>query len=184
MDRFARPWPLPMLLVAMLLAAMSAIAAPARAQSSNACSAKAGARHPGGACSTAQPHGGTLRKCVSSGGGISIQDTPCPTGSRTAWARPTAPEQLSQARHRSLAQQARKRDADSRYLSRLAGTDRRSMRYANSRRSNARSSRTSSKHAACEAARQHRKTVLERVGLARTFELLRTLNDRVYEACQ
>lgn len=175
MHRFAR------LCLLAVLPVVSSMAPPTvHAQSPHKCSAQGRTWYQDGACSTTQPHDRTLRKCVSPKGATSIQNDPCPAGSRTAWVRPTAPEQLSDARRRSLQQQARKRDADSRYLSRLAGTDgldRRQTIYRGP-------SRTSTRHAACDAAKRHRDIVLKRVGLARTVDLLRALNDRVYEACQ
>jgi hypothetical protein len=36
----------------------------------------------------------------------------------------------------------------------------------------------------CAAAKQHRDETLKRVGLARTFDLLRQLDDHVYQACK
>ncbi len=174
---------------AVLSVVLTVAPATAHAQSPHKCSAQGRTWYQDDACITPQPHDRTLRKCVSPKGAVSIQNAPCPAGSRTAWVRPTAPEQLSEARRHSLQQQARKRDADSRYLSRLAGTDGLDRQYiyrthSYPRPSYPRPSRTSAKHAACDAARRHRETTLERVGLARTVDLLRALNDRVYEACQ
>lgn len=199
MHRFAKPC-----LLAVLPVVLSLASPMAHAQSPHKCSTQGRTWYQDGACTTPQPHDRTLRKCVSHEGAISIQNDPCPADSRTAWSRATAPEQLSEARRRSLLKQARQRDADSRYLSRLAGTDRLDRQTIDSKRSDARRShaghiaarhldrrpldarpsRTSTKHAACDAAKQDRETVLKRVGLARTVDLLRALNDRVYEACQ
>jgi hypothetical protein len=36
----------------------------------------------------------------------------------------------------------------------------------------------------CEAAKQNREWTLEQVGMRRTFDLIRRLNDEVYEACK
>lgn len=127
----------------------------------------------------------TLRKCVSRSGAVSIQNGVCAAGSKTAWVRATVPEQLDEARRHELVEQALQRDADSRYLSRLAGTDGRSYRSRRPVRSS-RSGRSSrnDKAGACEAARQYRKTILKAIGLKRDIDLLRSLNDRVHDACR
>lgn len=41
-----------------------------------------------------------------------------------------------------------------------------------------------SRRAACAAAKSHRQSVLDRVGLNRTFDLLRNLDDNVARACK
>ncbi|MFC7301835.1 hypothetical protein [Cognatiluteimonas weifangensis] len=149
------------------------------AQSFHKCTAEGRTWYQDGACSVPQDFDRTLRKCVSPSGAVSIQHEPCPPKSKTAWARSTAPEYVSEAKRRRLADEARQREANSRYLSHLAGTDGASCSYRYTP-----PSQPNQKHAACERAKQYRESVLRQVGLARTFELLRALNAQVYDACK
>lgn len=118
----------------------------------------------------AAPHArsGELHKCVAAGGSVSYQSAPCPPGSAVAWKRAYVPDPPTP--HASVRQSA------SRTSPPRTSAPRRS---ASPRRSPARQ-RTDP----CEAAKAYRERTLARVGLKRTFDLLRALDDRVYEACK
>ncbi len=163
------------------MAGLLGVACTAHAQSFHKCTVQGSTTYQQAACAAPQPHENTLRKCVGPKGHVSIQNDPCPVGQRTAWVRGTEPEVMTPERRQRLAEHARQRDANSRYLSHLAGTDAQPRRrtYINSV-----SSRTQSKSDRCAAAKAHRESVLKTVGLHRTFDLLRSLNDQVFDACK
>lgn len=119
----------------------------------------------------------SIHKCVARSGQVSYQSRPCAADARTEWARDAAPEPSPSAERRSAMRKEKARRAvESDYLARLAGQRRgRPAGHAIS---------TSHDPDACEAARRHRDDVLGRVGLERTFELLRRLDDRVARACR
>ena len=148
----------------------------AMAQSMHECSEKGRSWYQAGACATPSAHDQTLRKCVTRGGAVSFQNAPCPAGTTTGWVRTTTPEYVSAETLRRQRAEAQRRDADARFLSRLAGTDRLTPRHAPVQRHDPRV-------AACEAAKRHRDATLRQVGLKRTFNLLRALDEQVYRAC-
>lgn len=132
-------------------------------------------------CPTPSPYGNDLRKCVSRKGEVSFQQEDCPPGWRLASVRavvPEAPLTLEQRR----AQEARRRqgEAESRYLSSLAGTN----RTGNSGAQLHRVGTGAGSPSACDAAKAHRESVLNAVGMRRTYDLLRALNDQVFAACK
>ena len=132
-------------------------------------------------CSFASPdpHGDALYKCVSPKGAVSIQQEPCTGKDKTAWRRDAPPEYVSpdeQARHN---QESLQHDQDARELSHRAGTDLQQNHVTTYQQSDRRSIQQS----ACQQARSNRDAVLKQVGLHRTYDLLRTLNDAVFEAC-
>lgn len=126
---------------------------------------------------------GELRKCVSPGGAETFQQQPCPTGSRQVASRHYVSEPAPTAeQERARAARDRAARAESAELSRRAGT---AGRYRASGGAGALHRVTIAKDdKACQRARRHRDETLERVGLKRTYDLLRTLNDEVARACR
>lgn len=126
---------------------------------------------------------GEVRKCVSSKGAVSFQQAPCSAGGREvsshAYVTERAPT-AEQLRARAVREQAAR--AESAELSRRAGTmpgpARQTGGGALHRVSIARDD------AACQRARRHREQTLAAVGMKRTYDLLRTLNNQVAEACR
>jgi len=126
----------------------------------------------------------TLYKCASRTGN-SYQQSPCAAASRLVESMVTMPEPGPSAAQ--LAERARKAEedrAESAYLSHLAGTDQIAMSYRTPRyaRSTARVGR-GSRNDDCRLARATRKATLQAVGLNRTYDLLRRLDDEVSKAC-
>lgn len=126
---------------------------------------------------------GVLRKCVSAKGAISFQQAPCGPGSRqlASHAYVTEPRpSAGQIRARAAREQAAR--AESAELSRRAGTvaGQRAPRGGGTlhRVTIARDD------AACQRARRRRERTLETVGLKRSYDLLRRLNDEVSIACR
>lgn len=130
------------------------------------------------ACPMPHPRGNALRKCIGKGGAVSFQQEPCGAGARQVSIRevhPEPPPTPEQVRAREL--QAQRDRAESAYLSRAAGTDGR-------RSSGGRMRTIASAPSECEVARKHRDDVLAAVGMKRTYDLLRQLNDKVHAACR
>lgn len=133
----------------------------------------------------------TLYKCVS-GHSTSYQQEPCPRTARMIRSIETVPEPPPTAAQ--LAEQARKAErdrAESAFLSHLAGTDQMRTAYRSSghRFSGYRSSgrawaQRDPQQDGCNAAKATRGNVLRAVGLSRTVDLLRKLDDDVAEACK
>lgn len=121
----------------------------------------------------------SLHQCVDKRGHVSLTSAPCPAGHKTQKVVDATPERISPERAAHLEQRRRQEAAHSAYLRKLAGHG--SARYRSpqpaARASDDRSSR-------CEAAKARRTTTLERVGLRRTHDLLRQLDDAVYRACK
>ena len=133
-------------------------------------------------CLAGTAHCQTLYRCAH-GGIDSYQQSPCPPSSRTVSATEVAPEtpptDVERRRRRDKAEQDR---AESAFLSHQAGTDdtgtvRRSTGYRSTRRG------VSSRRDGCQAAKDARTAVRSAMGLDRTFELLKRLDDSVREAC-
>lgn len=126
----------------------------------------------------------TLYKCASRTGN-SYQQSPCAPSTRTVESMVTAPEPPPSAAE--LAQRQRKAEqdrAESAFLSHLAGTDQMPMsyrtgRYPGSRRVTRRDSRNDD----CKLAKAARKAALQSVGMSRTYDLLRRLDEQVSTAC-
>ena len=107
----------------------------------------------------------TVQKCVGRGGQARYQSEPCPRGMRTAevWdavpdpvAAPPSPERVAKARsHRVRARRART-------------VQQQVASFAD----------------ACEQARAYRDEAERRAGLSRNYDLLSTLQRRVYDACR
>lgn len=168
-------------LLALALLGAGTTAGPAAAQSQYKClNADGSVWWSSKACPVPSPHGNALRKCIGRSGAVSFQQEPCGAGARQVSIRevhPEPPPTPEQIRARELkAQQDR---AESAYLSRAAGTD--------GRRSSGGRMRTVasvSPPSECELARKHRDDVLAAVGMKRTYDLLRQLNDKVHAACR
>jgi hypothetical protein len=126
----------------------------------------------------------TLYKCASRTGN-SYQQSPCAASSRTVESMVTVPEPPPSAAQ--LAEQARKAEqgrAESAFLSHLAGTDRVSVPYRPARYRGRSSALTRpDAHGDCRLAKATRTATLQAVGLGRTYELLRRLDDDVARAC-
>jgi hypothetical protein len=126
---------------------------------------------------------GELRKCISASGATSFQQAPCAPGSRQVSSRAYVQERpptAEQIRARAARDQAGR--AESAELSRRAGTSPSRGRVTGGGTLH----RVSIAHDddACQRARRHRERTLEAVGLKRTYDLLRTLNDEVAQACR
>lgn len=114
-------------------------------------------------------------KCVDARGAVAYQSYACGNGERTQGIYAARPDSRA-----DIARAEAKRDAlNEGYarLSRMAGTDRPTS-YASS------GLRFDEAKARCDAAKAHREQVLRNVGLARTYDLLQQLDERVREACK
>lgn len=117
-------------------------------------------------------------KCVGQGGAVSYQSDPCRVSQRVDRIYHAEPDTAAdQARARA---ELDRRASEARYLSQLAGTDRPAPRRVVYRSP----TESEKRAAACADAKRDREATLKMVGLARTFDLLRTLDLRVYEACK
>ena len=121
----------------------------------------------------------TVRKCLGSDGQLTFTSGACPQGQREAAAYDATPEVLDHARADALARRHQQEDADSRYLDSLARGS--SRRGASARDAG---SGPHGKRDRCDAARADREATLRRVGLKRSYDLLRRLDERVYDACK
>jgi hypothetical protein len=112
-------------------------------------------------------HAQTVQKCVSRDGQARYQSEPCARGSRTAevWDAAPDPVETSPAASRRATPRAR-----------TARQPRRGVRVANRQLASAPDS--------CEQARAYRDEAERRAGLARNYDLLSTLQRRVYDACR
>jgi hypothetical protein len=119
-------------------------------------------------------------KCVGKAGAVSYQSAPCPADASQpkAWEATPEPPPTNEELWRRY-NERKKGEAESRYLSRLAGTDR--MPGASG---HIVSQRDSSSNARCEMAKRNREEALERAGLNRTYEYLSRLDEMVREACK
>lgn len=123
----------------------------------------------------------SLYKCVLPSGGTSIQQQPCTGKAKTVWRRsarpepaPTYEEQVSRARKRA------QDELDAQELARRAGTDRHQSYIA----TNPFPDQRVTQQNLCQQAKASRDAVLTQVGLKRNYDLLRQLNDAVYQACK
>lgn len=129
----------------------------------------------------------TLYQCRSNAM-TSYQQTPCPHAARTVRTIETTPEAPpTAAQLAAQAWKSRQDRADSAYLSHLAGTDQPlRTRFSATRYGNAwsRSTQGDPRRDACKAAKASRESMLRAIGLNRTIDLLRRLDDEVGYACQ
>lgn len=121
-----------------------------------------------------------INRCVGKGGAVGFYSGPCPAGyqqSRSWDATPEAPPTNDELWKRYY--QRKQGEADSRYLSQLAGTSRASEAAGHQvRATNARND------AQCEIAKMHRADALERAGLNRSYDFLSRLDEMVRDACR
>lgn len=115
---------------------------------------------------------GVLYTCVDAKGRRAYQNQPCPPGSETHAARPYVDPGWN-------AQAAAKVEAD-----RRAVAARRAARSGGYAFGQPAPRGADPKVARCRNARKHRDTVLEAVGLNRTYDLLSRLDREVWEACK
>jgi len=119
-------------------------------------------------------------KFLGKNGAAGYYSGPCPTGYQPAKAWDATPE--APPTNDELWRQYYKRrqgEADSRYLSGLAGTTRAGKASGHHLRADGAGNRS-----ACDAAKAQRDQVLNSVGLERTYELLQRLDGSVREACK
>lgn len=117
-----------------------------------------------------------LRKCIGPKKQVSYTQSPCPPGWRLHHSIYTTPEPVPSddaLMRRTLARQ--QAEADSGYLQRLAGTGPGAQGH---RVGIARDT------SACDAAKANREHVLGTVGLSRTIDLMRSLDEQVFDACR
>ena len=117
-------------------------------------------------------------KCVGPKGQVAYRSTPCSANERVQNIYDATPERYSPQREAERKRLRRSIDEGARRWSNLAGTDGGTYRQTWSPGPD-----PNSRHARCEAAKANREATLERVGLARTFDLLRRLDEIVWEAC-
>lgn len=122
--------------------------------------------------------GQTVQKCIGKGGAVSFVSGPCPADQKQAASYDATPEVMTARRARELEDRRRRDAANSRYLESLARGQGRSAAYGSS------PSRSNAKHERCQDAKRRRDDTLRRVGLRRTHDLLRRLDNNVYEACK
>ncbi|KQZ57821.1 MULTISPECIES: DUF4124 domain-containing protein [unclassified Lysobacter] len=114
-------------------------------------------------------------KCVARTGAVSYQSAPCAaaTTARIWDATPEPPPDSVELQRREQAY--RSGLTESRYLSRLAGTDRPGRARAYSIRLGGHG---------CEAARARRERKLAAAGMDRDYDLVSALNTAVFDACK
>lgn len=119
-----------------------------------------------------------VSKCVGTDGHVTFTSEPCKPHERLESSVHAPPERLTPQRREELERRRRQGEADSAYLNQLAGFE----RHRGAR--NTRRSRETDRQAQCQAAKANRDAVLTRIGLKRTYDLLRRLDDQVYDACK
>lgn len=124
-------------------------------------------------CCSAPAAAQTVQKCVGPDGHVTLTSAACGAGQRLAARYDAVPEPMPAAASAKAARQAASRpgrEAVARTVARR-GTGRATAR-----------SRPGADR--CAAARARRERTLQRVGLKRTFDLLRKLDDEVWAACR
>ena len=131
-------------------------------------------------CLGGMAHAQTLYHCRAHGVS-SYQQSPCPASSRLVDSMQTVPEAApSESQRRARIEQAEQDRAESAFLSHSAGTD-----YgATTSRSRTRSvsGRTTPRNA-CQEARTAKAAALKALGLNRSYDMLRSLDQSVANAC-
>lgn len=121
-----------------------------------------------------------IYKCVGRDVATSYQSQPCTKDAREARTYEASPEPPPTAEQlRALEQRRARERAESAFLSRRAGTDRRAVE-----RSRIVRERAIDSTGACEAAKAARQQALDAVGLKRNYELLSRLDASVRNACK
>lgn len=114
-----------------------------------------------------------IYRCVGKDGQVTLQNMPCPSGTRTASVKNvTTDEGLSSEDRRRASDDAKQRMAANRRLAKAAGTDR--VHHSSPQR------RTPRVSAECEKAKQER----ARMESKSNIDLRRRLNDAVFAACK
>lgn len=110
-----------------------------------------------------------LMRCVTADGAVSYQDKPCDAGSRLTKtiAVPEAREEEREVKTKPAKTAKAKAPKSARGGGKAARTDKRDRQRQT-----------------CAAARAEEQRVLDKVGLERTFEQLRSLGDKVQSACK
>ena len=119
-------------------------------------------------------------KCVN-GKDVSYQSQPCEANKKIAkiWSAPPEPPPTDQDRRRAALK--RQRDAaESAYLRRLAGRE----GLVSGQAQPIGAQIPVQGGSGCAAAKQYRDSTLRAVGINRTHDLLRSLDDAVYRACK
>lgn len=111
---------------------------------------------------------GTVQKCVDTAGHVTLTSGDCGAGERLVARYDAAPEPVPAAAPAAATP--------------VPEATRRPR--AASRASRGSASRSRTRPDACQAARARRDRTLQRVGLKRTFDLLRKLDDDVWNACR
>lgn len=120
-----------------------------------------------------------VHKCVK-GQDVAYQSAPCDPTQTTAKQWDATPDPEPTAGEIAQREARRKQRAqESAELRRAAGTDRTRTGGRTSNRTT-----VSAADARCSAAKERRARKLESVGLKRTFDLLRALDDAVHNACK
>ncbi|MBJ6984678.1 DUF4124 domain-containing protein [Luteimonas sp. MC1750] len=115
----------------------------------------------------------TVQKCVGSDGHVTLTSEACGAGQRLAARYDAVPEPMPAAASAAAGRQETDRQG------------RRGVQRTVARRGTGRATAGSRPGAdRCEAARARRERTLQRVGLKRTFDLLRKLDDEVRAACR
>lgn len=120
----------------------------------------------------APAHAQTVQKCIGAQGQITLTSGACGAGERLAARYDAAPEPVP-----TVAVVPADRPA-------TAAPSRARGSVAGARRARGGAARARTKPDACQAARARRDRTLQRVGLKRTFDLLRKLDDEVWAACR
>jgi hypothetical protein len=106
-------------------------------------------------------------KCVGKGGAASFQSAPCPVSARTERTISAIPDPVQPRAAPYVAQQPTYNSYAGPATYVATGYDERAQRKAN-----------------CQYVKDQREATLDRVGLNRTFDLLRKLDDDVARACK
>lgn len=123
-------------------------------------------------CCVAPAPAQTVQKCVAADGHVTLTSAACGAGQRLAARYDAVPEPMPAAASAAADRQAANRPG------------RAAMPRTVKRRGSSRATAHSRPGAdRCEAARSRRERTLQRVGLKRTFDLLRKLDDEVWTAC-
>lgn len=117
-----------------------------------------------------------LHKCVDARGHASYQSAPCEAGQRQIWVRDAAPEPVQPTQP---VRPATTRQVDPPPTSPPLAPPR-----ASGPASAQLPAYPAREPSACEAAKQRRESTLRKVGLKRDFNLLRRLDDAVWNACR
>ena len=132
---------------------------------------------------------GTLVYQCTLPGGSNFQAEPCPAGAVTEWSREATPDDLALiAAHQQAELRARQgleaQHAElMRRIAQAAADAARNGQQAAPAAAGAPSA-GAQRAANCEAARQYREAQLAKAGLDRNFDLIRKLDDIVYDACK